>query len=219
MSTFVLVLELVGTVAFAISGALLAAQKRMDIFGVCIMGLVTACGGGVLRDVLLGRLPPVMFRDPKYAIVAIAASAAVFPFPVYRLMAKRARLYDHLMLWADGLGLGVFTAVGVTAAIQQGYGDNLFFTVFMGVMTGVGGGVLRDVMAIQPPFIFVKHIYACASLLGAILCAALWSTLGQTACMLLCCAVVMLIRLLAAHFRWELPTAEHGDPIDPDIFD
>ena len=211
MDLFVLVLELLGTVAFALSGALLAARKRMDLFGMCVMGLVSACGGGVLRDMLLGRLPPVMFREPIYAAVAVAVSAAAFPGAVHRFLTKWEHLYERIMLYADTLGLGIFTAVGVTAAVQQGYGSSFFFTVFLGVMTGVGGGALRDILAGLPPYIFVRHVYACASLAGAALCAVLWRQTGQVAATLVCCGSVTLIRLLAARFRWSLPKARYED--------
>lgn len=205
MSWFIFALELIGTAAFAVTGALLAARKRMDIFGVCVMGLVSACGGGVLRDVLLGALPPVMFRKPVYAIIAVLVSAVVFLPPVLRLLTRHERVYESVMLVADAVGLGIFTAVGVTAAMEQGYGNARFFAVFLGVVTGVGGGMLRDIMAGLPPYIFVKHIYACASILGALLCVLLWRSLGSTAAVLLCCGAVSVIRLLAAYFRWSLP--------------
>lgn len=205
MSWFIFALELIGTAAFAVTGALLAARKRMDIFGVCVMGLVSACGGGVLRDVLLGALPPVMFREPVYAIVAVLVSAAVFLPPVLRLLTRHERVYDFVMLVADAVGLGIFTAIGVTAAMEHGFGNTRFFAVFLGVVTGVGGGVMRDIMAGLPPYIFVKHIYACASILGALLCVLLWRPLGSTAAVLLCCGAVSVIRFLAAYFRWSLP--------------
>ena len=211
MELFVLVLELLGTAAFAVSGALLAARKRMDIFGVCIMGLVAACGGGVLRDMLLGRLPPAMFCSPVYALVAVTSAAAVFPRAVHRLLIRRERLYELTMLLADAMGLGIFTAEGVTAAVQDGYGDSFFFTVFLGVITGVGGGVLRDMLAGDRPYIFVKHVYACASLAGAMLCAGLWEALGQMAATLVCCGSVLLIRVMAARYRWSLPKANYEE--------
>lgn len=211
MELFVLVLELLGTAAFAVSGALLATRKRMDIFGVCIMGLVAACGGGVLRDMLLGRLPPAMFRSPVYALVAVASAAAVFPRAVRRLLIRRERLYELTMLLADAVGLGIFTAVGVTAAVQDGYGDSFFFSVFLGVITGVGGGVLRDMLAGDRPYIFVKHIYACASLAGAMLCAGLWKALGQMTATLVCCGSVLIIRVMAARYHWSLPKANYEE--------
>jgi uncharacterized membrane protein YeiH len=204
---FVTIMEIIGTVAFAISGAMLALKKDMDLFGVCIMGLTTACGGGVIRDVLLGYLPPAMFRQPVYALTAIGVSLVIFLPAVRRIFAAKERAYEVTMLLADSVGLGIFTSAGVAAAVGAGYGKSFFFSVFLGAITGVGGGVLRDVMAGMRPYIFVKHIYACASLAGAVVCALLWNSIGKTAAMLLGCAVIFVIRLLAAHFRWSLPKA------------
>ena len=206
MELFIIILELVGTVSFAVSGAMVALKKHMDVFGVCVLGLVTACGGGVLRDILMGNLPPVMFRDPLYAMTAIVCSLIVFlPF-VRRKLLKEDRVYEILMLWSDALGLGIFTAVGVTTALNAGYGSR-FFAMFLGVITGVGGGVLRDVLAGQPPYIFVKHFYACAAILGAFVCVLLRPVLGERNAVFLCCASVLILRILAAHFRWSLPKA------------
>ena len=208
METFFLVLEITGTVAFAISGSLLALTKGMDLFGVCIMGLITACGGGVMRDLFLDRLPPAMFREPVYALTAIGVSLVIFlPF-VRRLLTRREKAYEAVLLIADSLGLGIFTAAGVAAAIGAGYGNSFFFAVFLGTVTGVGGGVMRDVLAGLPPYIFVKHIYACASIAGAVLAAALWPFLGQAWSMLACLILVFVIRILAARHRWSLPKAK-----------
>ena len=208
METFLLVLELIGTVSFAVSGALKGIKKGMDLLGVCVLGVVTACGGGVLRDSLIGALPPVMFREPVYALTAIATSLLVFMPAVHRLMAKMSHAYDLLMLIFDSVGLGVFTAAGVSAAMAAGYGGNFFFVVFLGTITGVGGGVMRDVLSLSLPYIFTKHFYACAAIIGAVLCALLWPLAGQRAAMLACSVVVFLLRLLAAHYHWKLPRAK-----------
>lgn len=206
MELFVFILELAGTVVFALSGAMLALKKNMDLFGVCVMGLTTACGGGVIRDVLLGALPPVMFRAPVYALTAIAVSLVVFMPAVRRALTANNRAYAAIILLADSAGLGIFTCfAGVAAAVNAGYGDNFFFSVFLGAVTGVGGGVLRDVLAGMPPYIFVKHVYAVAAILGAVLCAAIWAPAGGTAAMLSGSALTFVVRLLAAHFRWNFP--------------
>ena len=208
MDLFLLITELIGTVSFAASGAVLGLRKRMDVFGVAIMGVITACGGGVLRDLFLGKLPPVMFRESIYAMTAVGVSLLLFLPGMRRLLVTRERAYELFSLVTDAVGLGVFTAAGVSAAFQAGYGDNLFFVVFLGSITGVGGGVLRDLLGGDRPYIFVKHIYALASVAGAILCAGLWNVLGDALAMILCCVLVFLIRLLAAHFRWSLPKAD-----------
>lgn len=203
----VLIVELLGTVAFAVSGAMVGLKKQMDIFGVVILGLVTAVGGGVVRDLVLGQTPPMVFRNPVYALTAVAVSVIVF-LPFFRNLFHRFQnFYDHLLLGMDSLGLGIFTVVGIRTACTTGE-TGFFLLIFVGVITGVGGGLLRDIMAGQTPYIFVKHIYACASLGGAVVCVALWNLLGSSWAMILGAAVVVILRTLAAHFRWNLPKAE-----------
>lgn len=207
MAEFLLALEILGTVAFAVSGALTGLAKKMDIFGVVILGLTTAVGGGVLRDLILGLTPPAMFTNPVYAAVAAVVSVIVFLPAVRRWLTAYGRLREILMLVMDSLGLGVFTVVGIQRAYTATDHRGIFLLVFVGVVTGVGGGVMRDVMAGHTPYIFVKHVYASASMIGAILCAALWESLGGTMAMLLGASVILAIRLLAAHYRWSLPKA------------
>lgn len=204
---FVLILELIGTVAFSISGAMTAMKKNMDIFGVMILGLTTAVGGGVIRDLILGVTPPATFQNPIYAITALITAVIVFLPWVQRLFRRFHRAYELMMLAMDSLGLGIFTVIGVQAAYNISGDFNLFLMSFVGVITGVGGGVIRDMMAGNTPYIFVKHIYACASLAGAILCTLLWEQLSAPWAMGISVAVVMVIRFLSAHFHWSLPKA------------
>ena len=124
MELFVFILEMIGTVSFAISGAMIGLKQKMDIFGICVMGLVTSCGGGVLRDLFIGQLPPVMFLDPVYAVTAIIVSIIIFLPSVRRLLAKVSHAYDEIQRVADSAGLGVFTAAGVAAAMHAGYGSS-----------------------------------------------------------------------------------------------
>ena len=207
METFILILELAGTMAFAASGAITALKKGMDLFGVCILGLTTAVGGGVIRDLLLGITPPGTFQDPIYAVVALLTSLVLFLPRIRHLLMWDQRLYDLSMLILDSLGLGIFTVVGIRIAWRSTAEPTLFLLVFVGVVTGVGGGVLRDVMAGDTPYIFVKHIYACASLAGALVCAGLWRPAGEVAAILAGAGVVVPIRFLSAHYRWNLPRA------------
>ena len=207
METFILILELAGTMAFAASGAITALKKGMDLFGVCILGLTTAVGGGVIRDVILGNTPPATFLNPIYASVALVTSLVLFLPRIRHLLMWDQRLYDLSMLILASLGLGIFTVVGIRIAWRSTAEPTLFLLVFVGVVTGVGGGVLRDVMAGDTPYIFVKHIYACASLAGALVCAGLWRPAGEVAAILAGAGVVVLIRFLSAHYRWNLPRA------------
>ena len=208
IETLTFVFELIGTVAFAISGAITGLKKKMDIFGVVILAVVTAVGGGAIRDIVLGNTPPMTFRNPVYALVAVATGILTFIPVVRKLAGKTQKAFDIFLLVTDSVGLGIFTVMGIRTAINLNHGENMFLLVFVGVVTGVGGGLLRDVMAGNTPYIFVKHIYASASLAGAVLCVLLWKPLGATAAMSVSAAVIIIIRFLAARFKWSLPKAE-----------
>ena len=205
---FIWVVNLIGTVAFAASGALTGMKKGMDLFGVCMLGLVTAVGGGVIRDLILGLTPPMAFQDPTSALVALGVSAVFILSRVREPLMYAPALFILRLFWMDSLGLGAFTVVGVQLAYESVAEPTMFLVVFVAVVTGVGGGVLRDQLAGDTPYIFVKHVYASASLAGALLCAGLWPWTGNVTAMLAGLAVVVLIRGLAAHFRWNLPRAK-----------
>lgn len=202
-----LAFEIAGTVAFAVSGALLGLEKRMDILGISILGLTTAVGGGVIRDIILGITPPITFRNPLYAAIAIGVSVLVFVIVRKRSLFK-GRFYEITMLIMDSTGLGVFTVIGINTAFVRDDSYGIFLLVFVGVMTGVGGGILRDVMAGDRPYIFVKHFYASASIIGALVCVAVWDVLGSITSMFVGTAVVIVLRLCAARFRWSLPKVQ-----------
>ena len=207
MSIFILIMELLGTLAFSASGAMTGIKKNMDIFGVCILALTTAVGGGVLRDLLLGNTPPATFQNPIYAMVALVTALFLFLPRLRRFLMRNTALFDKAMFWMDTAGLGIFTVMGIRTAYAHAPRATLFLLVFVGVITGVGGGVLRDIMAGDTPYIFIKHVYACASLAGALVCGLTWHYLGEMPSMLLGAGIVILIRALSAHFRWNLPKA------------
>ena len=203
----IFIMELVGTIAFASSGALLAMRKEMDVFGVCVLGVSTAVGGGLIRDLILGIIPPGMFRKPVYTMVALGVSIFLFVIVYIRhswMKGKAALAYDVIMMIFDSLGLGIFTVVGINTAWKAGY-EQGFLLVFVGVLTGVGGGLMRDLMAHVRPYILHKHIYACASIAGALVCVLGRGFLGRLGAMVAGAAVVILIRFLAAYYRWNLP--------------
>ena len=207
METFLFLFEMLGTIAFAASGAVLGVRKGLDVFGVCILGLTTACGGGMVRDVLLGNTPPAAFQNPTASAVAVVTSLIMFLSGVRHLLMGNQRRYDLFMLLMDSAGLGIFTVAGIRIAYEHAARPTLFLLVFVGVVTGVGGGVLRDVLAGDTPYIFVKHVYASASLAGALACVVLWPLAGEMAAMLCGSALVVAVRILSAHFRWNLPHA------------
>lgn len=184
----IFILELIGTIAFAFSGCMVANSKRMDIFGVWVLGTVTAVGGGAVRDVLLGQFPPNMFRDGVY----VAAATATVVFWLWMAAKKGAlpRRHFHqltqVMDISDSIGLGVFAVVGSQTAIRCGYGGNWFLVIFVGVLTGVGGGLMRDVMANMMPMIFRKRIYASAAMAGSIVYVVLLSLVPEIDAILAC---------------------------------
>ena len=209
LEKYIFIIEIIGTIAFASSGAMVGIKKQMDLLGVCVLGMTTAVGGGMIRDLILGVNPPVMFQNPTYALIAIAFSILIFCglyfFQNKLTHSKVQGVYDKLMMIFDSLGLGLFTVVGVTTAINIGYETTAFLQIFVGVLTGVGGGVLRDIMAGNTPYIFVKHVYASASIIGAIVCVLVEPWLGDLTAMLIGAVVVFVIRILAAHYKWNLP--------------
>ncbi len=208
----IFIMEIAGTVAFASSGAMLAVRKEMDLFGVCVLGVTTSVGGGVVRDLILGITPPNMFRKPVYTMVALGVSALLFLLLYIRnnlMQGKIGVAYDRIMTVFDAVGLGIFTVVGINTARHAGYSQN-FLLVFVGVVTGVGGGLIRDMMAQEKPYILTKHIYACASLAGALICVFCGNMMGRLASMMAGAAVVIVIRLLAMRYRWNLPRIRSG---------
>ena len=208
MDEFIFILELIGTVAFASSGAMIAIEKKMDIFGVNVLGATTAVGGGIMRDIILGLTPPGAFSHPVYVLVAALTSTILFVIAYAKPTDFESRVktdyYDKLMFWCDTAGLGIFTVVGIQAAVRAVGGENVFFFVFIGTLTGVGGGVLRDIMAGETPYILVKHIYACAAIAGGIVCVVGRTAFGEAYGTILGLAATVLLRFLAAHFRWNL---------------
>jgi len=159
----VIALELAGTVAFAASGAMVGIRRGMDVFGVCVLGCITAVGGGMTRDIILGTVPGALIR-PVYTTAAILTALAVFAVSYFRrsLLQKGSfgAVYERAMLAMDAVGLGIFTASGVATGISSGYLENTFLLTVLGTLTGVGGGVLRDMMAGVPPYILVKQFDA-----------------------------------------------------------
>lgn len=201
-------LELIGTVAFAISGAVVGIQKKMDIFGVAILAMTTAVGGGIIRDVILNITPPAAFRNPVFTLSSIGIGIIVFVIYRHHFEMQKHAIYDVLLRIMDAIGLSLFTVIGVETAYIHVADANAYLAIFVGVLTGVGGGILRDVLAGNTPYVFVKHFYACASLIGAVVCAVCWSWLGSLPSMLIGAGLIMVLRNMAVHYRWSLPKIE-----------
>ncbi len=204
------IFEIIGTVAFAASGAMEAIRHKMDLFGVLILGVITAVGGGVMRDIVIGSLPPSAFLDPFYAALAIAVGLAVFVLTALlkgRGGAQAKRIFDVVFFFADTLGLAAFTVLGIGKTSLES--ANAALLIFVGVITGVGGGVLRDVFAGIVPSVFRKHVYATASIIGAVLYITVTAytdlAFSKEIAMTVGFLSIVIIRILAATFKWNLP--------------
>ncbi len=176
--SIIFAIEIIGTIAFASSGAMLGIRKNLDIFGVVVLGLCVAVGGGIVRDIILGLTPPSAFRDPSYALTALVTAVLLFGIVYWKqeiLTSRYMEIYETIMNYCDAAGLGIFTVLGVYTGYEQGYRGR-FFLIFLGMLTGIGGGVIRDVLADTMPFILRKHIYAVASLAGAFCLSAAYRT-------------------------------------------
>ncbi len=206
--SLLVIFDFIGTVAFAVSGAITGIQKRMDIFGVNILAILTACGGGLTRDIIMGNFPPQMFINPFYVLVSAVVANIVFGIMYFHkgIPQKFSGLYDRGLFIFDTVGLAAFMVDGVMIGANFGYEDDLFLLVFLGFITGVGGGVLRDVLSNQMPAIFVKHVYALPVIIGGILMVIMHELLGTwNLAMVLSFALVIVLRVMARHFLWNLP--------------
>ena len=208
MNNMMLIFEILGTVAFAISGAIEAMKKEMDMLGVVVLGLVTAVGGGIIRDIITGNLPPVAFQNPYNALIAIGS--AFITFLIGAFLAKKeykakGMVWNYILLVSDAIGLGTFTVLGIRYVQEKTDYNNVALLLFVGVITGVGGGILRDVFAGNVPYIFRKHVYATASVAGAIAYYYLAKTGYQEMAAVVSLVLVLVLRLLAAGLKWNLP--------------
>lgn len=198
-------LDLLGTAAFAASGALAAIRREMDLFGVLMLGLVTACGGGTLRDLLLGDTPPFIFKDETYLYLSVAVALVVF-FLHHHLDYLR-----HPLPYFDAIGLGTFVVIGTGKALEFNLG--LFGSVMMGVMTATSGGMIRDLLSAQVPMVLQREVYASACLAGGTLLYLLHhhSPLPHSWALLASALLVAIMRLLAIRYNWSLPRAVRYD--------
>ena len=199
-------LELIGAAAFAVSGAMAAIKNKADIFGVIFLAVTTALGGGVIRDVLLGNLPPKMFVSYAYFSVSVLAAVVVFADAYIRrekYLLHKDRL-DAVNNIFDAVGLAVFTVSGMNTSMAVS--DNVLLILILGMATGVGGGMLRDVMTNTMPKVLRKRIYAVASLVGGGFYYGLYA-LGVKEAVAAVSGMLLIfaLRLLATVYKWNLP--------------
>ena len=200
--------EIIGIIAFAISGAMVAIEKDLDIFGVVVLGVTTALGGGVIRDLILAINPPTMFISSNYAALAAISSLIIFIFSYYKYkyIQKNRKIFDNALNFFDSIGLGVFVVLGINTAMYSGYSDNNFLIMFIGVITGRGGGILRDIMVKDIPFVLRKRIYALAAILGGgVYIVLLKNGINSNFSLIIGILITILIRVLSKKYEWSLP--------------
>lgn len=214
MTEIIKVMEIIGTIAFALSGALVAISSGLDIFGIASLACITAFGGGIVRDVLLGINPPGIFSEG--AIFLIALMVAILTFVVayifktkFNAFRTRIEVINNIF---DAIGLSAFVVMGSEIACLNGFLDNGLVVVFCGMISGVGGGVFRDVLIHTTPYIFKKHVYAVATMLGGIVYYLLRSyTQNVQLASIVAMALVFVIRMLATKYRWSLPKIKNEE--------
>ncbi len=195
-----LILNLVGTFAFGLSGGILAVRKRMDLFGVLVLSVATGLGGGIMRDLILGHTPPATLIDWRY--LAAAGFAGLLVFVDYRQVIQWSRFVTAF----DAAGLAIFTVTGTTIALAAGLSP--VPAVLLGMLTGIGGGALRDILAAEVPLVLRSEVYAVASLLGAIIItlANQVQVLGPTI-EIIAAAATFTLRMVSVRRGWKIPTA------------
>jgi uncharacterized membrane protein YeiH len=203
MSTVVLALDLLGTAVFAISGAAMGVKHRLDIFGVCVLAFVAGNAGGVLRDVMLGATPPAALRGWHHVVVSLLAALLTFLWHP-----RIERLRTPILLF-DAAGLGLFAVTGTAKALE--FGLDPLVAALLGMLTGIGGGMLRDLLVREIPTVLHTELYAVAALAGAAVVVAgyLLELAPTVPTMLIGAVLCFAIRLMSIRRGWSLPTAEH----------
>ena len=197
--TFFMALDFIGTIAFAFSGALTAMHKKLDIFGIFIIGFVTAIGGGTLRDILIGNTPVIWMEQTYYIYLIGMAVILAILFRRYLVHLSRS-----LFLF-DTIGLGIFTIIGVEAGIRAELDP--IICIALGAMTGCFGGVMRDTLCNMVPVIFLKEIYATASIAGGILFIILYNAgMNSDVIYIATAGLIIVIRLLVVRYKVSLPS-------------
>jgi uncharacterized membrane protein YeiH len=201
IATLLLSLDLAGTAVFAISGAAVGLKHRLDVFGVCVLSFVAGNAGGIVRDVLIGAVPPVAFNKWQYVTVSLVAGVVTFVWHP-----RLERLHTPILIF-DAAGLGLFSVSGTQKALA--FGLNPLIAALLGMLTGIGGGMLRDVLVREIPTVLRKDLYALAALAGAgVVVAAPLLHLPPTAATIGGATLCFAVRVMAIWRRWDLPTAD-----------
>ena len=202
----ILIAGIIGTVAFSISGALIAIENEMDVFGVIILSVITACCGGLLRDTIIGGKINI-FENPWYCLIAVITGVVVFTTMYFlkNLKWENSKVYKTTFNIIDSIGLGAFVVTGAGNALNSSM-NSAFAVIFFAVLTAVGGGIIRDIIVNKIPAVFRKHVYAVAAIIGAVVFYSLkYFNIDYTINVIVTIGLVVIIRYLAFRFEWSLP--------------
>lgn len=195
---FIYILDLFGTMAFAVTGAFKAIENKSDIVGVLLLATITGVAGGVIRDVVMGQFPNAL-SDPAYVAITVTSGVAIF------FLYTHLKKHWNLFLKFDAIGLGVFSIIGATFAYNL-VGLNFLAIMLAGVLTAVGGGILRDVFVTQVPIVFVKEFYVSASFIGILVFYFMLYFGGELySATIVGLAITTALRLIAMKYNWNLP--------------
>jgi len=199
VDAFIYILDLFGTMAFAVTGAFKAIEHKSDIVGIIILATITGVAGGTIRDIVLGKFPPNSLLDPTYLIITVITGIILF------FLYSRLKKHWNVFLKFDAIGLGVFTIIGATFAFNI-FGLNFLAMVLAGMLTAVGGGILRDVFVNEIPIVFVKELYASASFAGVVaFYFMLAGGIELYVATIICIFITTGLRLVAMKYNWNLP--------------
>lgn len=206
-TVIIYVMELIGTIAFAISGALIAVRRSLDLFGVVLVGSITAVGGGIMRDLFLGKFPPNIFSNVIVLIIAAITAIIVFVISYFNTNKFESfeKRIESINNFFDAVGLATFSAIGTEMACELGFYDMAIFSVSMGMLTGIGGGIIRDILVDSTPYVLKKHIYALASIIGSTIYYLIRINGNKIVALIVSIPIIVVIRLLAAKYHWKLP--------------
>ena len=214
MELFYKIIETLGVVAFSISGSMVAIRRKTDFFGVILLAIITALGGGLTRDVIFSFTPPSFFSMKDYLLISFIVSIIVFLFArkFSNTYLHNETKIEHINDIFDALGLGIFAVMGVKAGIEHGYADDAIISLSCGLLTCICGGMLRDVLTNSTPFVLVKRIYALAALAGATVYYLLFiygEQIGMidSLAVILGLATTFVLRILSMIFKWNMPRA------------
>ena len=211
------VFDVVGTVAFAISGALVGLSKKMDAFGIIVLAVLTAVGGGIIRDVLVGIVPPIALTNTTNLLLSVATAIIVSAvYGTFRIAPEQKRRLLVVFHLSDTLGLAAFTVTGVITGVVQ---KDAHFTlpILLGLLTAVGGGILRDILAQRIPTVLYADVYAVAAVVGAfIVCVAVKYHGDMQIASWIGFLVVVVLRFFAIRYRWQI---YHPEPAKKDEAD